>query len=79
MYGMVSSDHPKPRKDTTRHQQQQQAQQQQQQQQSQEGGAGQPPRSFCGRFLGFMKQAWTGVKFALGKTQMTLNNMYQIH
>ncbi|OXA45505.1 Kv channel-interacting protein 1 [Folsomia candida] len=57
MYGMVSSDHtPRPRKEP-----------QQQQQQQQHGGEGRSRshKSIYGRVVGFMRQAWTGVKFAL--------------
>jgi hypothetical protein len=65
---MVSSDHPKSRKEPS-------IQSHQQQQQSEETKPPRAPRSFCGRFLGFMKQAWTGVKFALGKEYNLLRSL----
>ena len=69
MYGgMVSTDHGRTRKVTsqTRSQQQQDQQQQQQQQLRERNRSGQT-KSIYGRLWDFMKHAWTGVKFALGK------------
>lgn len=69
MYGMVSSDHSsstttKPRK-TGSHSHYGQQQQQEQQQHRRRH---RPPKPIYARFWDFMKQTWTGVKFALGNT-----------
>ncbi|CAL8115189.1 unnamed protein product [Orchesella dallaii] len=63
MYGMVSSDHSRSRKNTSQSQQQTQAQCQQHD--SRRSSSRAHNRSMYCRFVNFMKQAWTGVKFAL--------------